>query len=326
MAKNALDIARANKEDEYYTLFEDIEKELSHYKNYFKDKVVFLNCDDPEYSNFWKYFQLKFYDWGIKKLISTHYVESGSSYKMEIVSNNVEFKNGEQLGLPDYIKTPLVGNGDFRSEECVKLLKEADVVVTNPPFSLFREFINQLMEYKKDFVIIGNITNITYKEFFPYLKNNQIWQGYHSGGQSFIVPESYDKGNTYYESGKKYAKFGNICWYTNIDIQRKHEEFIPTKKYNEKDYPKFDNYDAIFVSKVADIPMDYKGIMGVPISFMDKYNPDQFNIVGLVAGNIKGLAGLNSKTGKDGPYVDGKLKFGRIFIQWKESELEKWIY
>ena len=141
-----------------------------------------------------------------------------------------------------------------------------------------------------------------------------------------MVPDSYDKGNTYYQDGKKYAKFGNICWYTNIDISRKHEEFIPTKKYEESEYPKFDNYDAIFISKVVDIPMDYKGVMGVPISFMDKYNPDQFDIIGLVAGNIKGLAGLESKTGKDGPYVGGKLKFGRIFIQWKESELEKWIY
>lgn len=211
---------RANraKNDEFYTQLTDIEKELRHYKQHFKDKVVFCNCDDPEYSNFWKYFQNNFYFLGLKKLVSTHYnIDGTPSYKMEIMRTD----KGNQVGIPDYVKTPLVGNGDFRSDECVEILKEADIVVTNPPFSLFREYIAQLIEYDKKFVIIGNQNAITYKENFKLIKEGRIWLGNNYGSHTFSVPLSFEQKNTYFENGKKYAKFGNICWFTNLDIKKR---------------------------------------------------------------------------------------------------------
>lgn len=278
MAKNeSLHKAREAKQDEYYTQISDIERELAHYEEHFRDKIVFCNCDDPAYSNFWRYFQLKFYQLGLKKLISTHYDANAPSYKMEIVRK----ERGEQLGIPDYVQTPLKQNGDFRSEECIEILKEADIVVTNPPFSLFREYLAELMEYGKKFVIISNLNTVTYKEVFPLLKNDKIWLGYKSGPQSFAVPDSVERNNTYYMDGQKYAKFGNICWFTNLDIPKRHEELILVKEYcgHEEEYPKYDNYDAIEVGKLSDIPCDYGGVMGVPITFIDKYNPEQFEIL-----------------------------------------------
>ena len=286
MAGNAaLNKANKTKEDEFYTQLSDIEKELRHYRSHFKDKIVFLNCDDPETSNFWKYFQLNFYALGLKKLISTHYEEQKPSYKLEIVAADLE-KDG-QFTIPDYVKTPLEQNGDFRSQECIEILKEADIVVTNPPFSLFREYVAQLIEYEKKFLIIGSQNNITYKEIFPLLKNNKIWLGYHSGDMSFRVPDYYEPRATRYwvdENGNKWRSMGNITWYTNLDIKKRHKEMILYKTYNPDEYQKYDNYDAINVDKVSEIPIDYNGVMGVPITFMDKYNPEQFKIVGLTTG------------------------------------------
>ena len=212
----------------------------------------------------------------------------------------------------------LQGDGDFRSDECITLLKEADVVVTNPPFSLFREYVAQLIEYDKKFIIIGNQNAITYKEIFTLLRDNKVWLGYKFGDMAFTVPDSYEPRETRFwidENGQKWRSMGNICWYTNIDIQKRHEDLILYRNYSENNYQKYDNYDAINVDKVSEIPIDYAGVMGVPITFMDKYNPEQFQIVGLIAGNIKGLAGITSSTGKDGPYIGGKLKFGRILIR-----------
>ena len=216
--KEALTAAKKAKNDEFYTQLSDIEDEVKYYKKHFKNKIVFCNCDDPEWSNFWKYFQMNFFHLGLKKLVSTHYEPEGSSYKMEIISS--ELKNG-QLGIPDYVKTDLKGNGDFRSDECVEILKECDVVVTNPPFSLFREYVAQLMEYKKDFIIIGNQNALSYREIFPLVKNNEMWLGYNNGHFWFRVPDSYEEKATDFkidENGVKWRRMGNICWYTNFDI------------------------------------------------------------------------------------------------------------
>jgi len=284
-AKNgALTAANRAKEDEFYTMLTDIEKELKHYKEHFIGKTIFCNCDDPETSNFCKYFQLNFYQLGIKKLISTHYETDKPSYKLEIVASESEATG--QIGLPQFIRTPLKQNGDFRSPECIEILKEADIVITNPPFSLFREYVAQLIEYNKKFLIIGSQNNVTYKEIFPLLKNNIIWLGYNSGDMEFTVPDYYEPRETRYreENGIKYRSMGNICWYSNLDIDKRKEELILYKTYNAEEYPHYDNYDAINVDKVSDIPCDYFGVMGVPITFMDKYNPDQFEIVGLTTG------------------------------------------
>lgn len=255
MKKNSnLHKAKKEKNDEFYTQLTDIENELKHYKSHFKNKIIFCNCDDPEQSNFWKYFYLNFHVLGLKKLISTHFDKEKPTYKMEYT------------GKEDIVISQLEGNGDFRSNECIELLKESDIVVTNPPFSLFREYVAQLMEYKKKFIIIGNKNAITYKEFFPLLKNNEVWIGYYNV-KEFKKPDG------------TFQKFGNIGWFTNLDHNKRHEELILYKTYNEKEYPKYDNYDAINVDKVQDIPIDYDGVMGVPITFLDKYCPEQFEIV-----------------------------------------------
>jgi hypothetical protein len=271
--------SRNAKADEFYTQISFIENELKHYKHYFAGKTVFCNCDDPEWSNFWNYFRLNFYELGLKKLISTHYEEEKPSYRMDIVSND----NGEQCGIPDYVITPLKQNGDFRSPECVEILKEADVVITNPPFSLFREYVAQLMEYEKDFIIVGNQNAITYREILPLIMANKIWLGYNSGHFWFRVPDYYEEKKTDFkidENGVKWRRMGNICWFTNIDIEKRHEEMILYHNYTPEKYPKYDNYDAIEVSRTAEIPCDYYGVMGVPITFMDKHNPEQFEILG----------------------------------------------
>lgn len=271
--------SRNAKADEFYTQISFIENELKHYKHYFAGKIVFCNCDDPEWSNFWNYFRLNFYELGLKKLISTHYEEEKPSYRMDIVSND----NGEQCGIPDYVITPLKQNGDFRSPECVEILKEADVVITNPPFSLFREYVAQLMEYEKDFIIVGNQNAITYREILPLIMANKVWLGYNSGHFWFRVPDYYEEKKTDFkidENGVKWRRMGNICWFTNIDIEKRHEEMILYHNYTPEKYPKYDNYDAIEVSRTAEIPCDYYGVMGVPITFMDKHNPEQFEILG----------------------------------------------
>ena len=315
-SKNAaLRKADRTKEDEFYTILSYIEKELKYYKEHFKGKTIFCNCDDPETSNFCKYFQLNFYQLGIKKLISTHYEAKKASYKLEIVSS--ESESTGQISLPEFIRTPLQQNGDFRSPECIEILKEADIVITNPPFSLFREYVAQLMEYDKKFLIIGSQNVITYKEIFPLLKDNKVWLGYNNGDMVFTVPDYYEPRETRYweEDGIKYRSMGNICWLTNLDIPKRHEELLLYVPYNAEEYPCYDNYEAINIDRVANIPCDYDGLMGVPITFMHNYNPEQFEIIDGI-GRYSVLH--NEETKKAGKYlsmVDGKAKFFRIIIK-----------
>lgn len=286
MANKSLTKAKKEKNDEFYTQLPDIERELKHYREHFRGATVFCNCDDPEYSNFAKYFQLNFHFLGLKKLICTHYEKDKPSYKLEIVARP---DDDGQITLPEYIRTPLLQNGDFRSPECVELLKEADIVVTNPPFSLLREYVAQLMEYQKKFVIIGSQNAITDKEIFSLFRKNKIWLGNYSGDMSFRVPDWYEARETRFwidEQGKKWRSLGNCCWFTNLDIRKRHYDLVSelVEKYSPDKYPKYDNYDAINVDKVMDIPVDYYGLMGVPITFFDKYNPEQFEILGVTRG------------------------------------------
>ncbi len=286
-----LHAANKAKNDEFYTQLTDIEKELKNYKEHFKDKIVFCNCDDPEYSNFWKYFSLNFDHLQLKKLIATHYETDKASYKLEMYR--------DEAGVHTEIKT-LKQNGDFRSPECIELLRGSDIVVTNPPFSLFREYVAQLMEYDKKFLIIGNMNAITYKEIFPLLKDNRIWLGINNGSHEFEVPDSYAKGTIRIDAdGQKYAKLGNIAWYTNLDNRKRHEDIILYRQYNEDAYPKYDNYDAINVNKTSDIPRDYDGVMGVPISFLDRYNPEQFEIISFRKGEDNKPLAFTRKEEKD---------------------------
>ena len=307
---SSLNKAKVNKEDEFYTQITDIEKELKHYKNHFKDKVIFCNCDDPEESNFWKYFELNFEYLGIKKLISTHYDNEKPTYKLELVRDN----NGDgKIDKLDIVKTPLQQNGDFRSPECIDILKEADIVITNPPFSLFREFVNLLVKYDKKFLITGTQNNITYKDTFNLIKDNKIWLGYNAGNMNFTVPDYYEPRATRVwidETGQKWRSFGNICWYSNLDIKKRHEDLILYKKYTPEEYPKFDNYDIINVKRVADIPEDYYGVMGVPITFPQYYNPEQFEILGIA--NSARWIGHECYT-----LIDGKKIYNRLLIKRK---------
>ncbi|HUQ85088.1 MAG TPA: adenine-specific methyltransferase EcoRI family protein [Candidatus Limnocylindrales bacterium] len=336
------------KKDEFYTQLTDIEKELKHYKDQFRGKVVYCNCDDPFESNFFKYFAANFNALGLKKLITTSFDQSSIAggqlplleiqglkpegkkpFKIEI--NDVPDKNTDgAIDLTDVewllkrdanVSTPLKENGDFRSKECIELLNEADIVVTNPPFSLFREYIAQLTEFKKNFLILGDQNAITYKEIFKLIKDNKLWLGNDNGGTKwFQVPMDYDiptESRKKIVNGVKYFSMGRILWFTNLETTKRHQELTLYKKYTPEEFLKYDNYNAINVNKVSDIPVDHDGVMGVPITFVDKYNPEQFEIVGLIAGNIKGLAGITSASGKDGPYISGKLKYGRILIRKK---------
>ena len=283
MSANAnLHKAKDAKNDEFYTQLTDVSKELVHYKQHFKGKVVFCNCDDPTWSAFWKYFHLNFSALGLKKLISTHYDRTEPTYKME-------YTGGDDNDIEIGVKTPLEGNGDFRNQECLDLLDEADIVVTNPPFSLFREYVAVLMEHQKKFLIIGSGNAITYKEIFPLIRDNQMWLGVTrqgTGSMWFRIPDDVPirKGQKV-ENGIRYQTIGNSCWFTNLDVKYRHERIILWKSYNSEEYPKYDNYDAINVDKVANIPCDYDGIMGVPITFLGKYNPEQFEIVAFRKGN-----------------------------------------
>ncbi|WP_070083750.1 adenine-specific methyltransferase EcoRI family protein [Lactiplantibacillus plantarum] len=311
---NNLHVSRAKKTDEFYTELSLIEDELKHYRDYFQDKIVFCNCDDPAYSNFWRYFQLNFYKLGLKKLVSTHYESTKKSYKLEIIRQND--KIGQLSFMPDYVQTPLEQNGDFRSSECIEILKEADVVVTNPPFSLFREYINQLIEYKKKFIVIGNQNAVTYKEILPLVMENKMWLGYKSGHFWFRVPDSYEEKKTDFkidETGQKWRRMGNICWFTNIDIEKRHENMTLFRNYIPEKYPKYDNYNAIEVSRTADIPVDYFDVMGVPITFMTKYNPDQF----LILGDSRYHDGQDFSD--DINVIDGKTKFRRLLIKRRKE-------
>lgn len=281
--------AKASKQDEFYTQLSDIEKELRNYKHHFKGKAVFCNCDDPRVSNFFHYFSHNFEQLGLKKLITTCYKNQNADLFSENKSETAVYleyngdKDGNRVPDPEEIGIrPLKGNGDFRSKECIELLKQSDIVVTNPPFSLFREYVAQLIEYDKKFLIIGNQNAVSYKEIFGLFKENKIWLGY-MHPVNFIVPDHYKQREVRSwrdEDGTNWRSLGNACWFTNLDIAKRHEDVILYKKYTKKDYPKYKNYDAIEVAKFADIPFDYSGAMGVPITFLDKYNPAQFEIIG----------------------------------------------
>ena len=357
MGNSQLSAAKKAKNDEFYTRMTDIEHELVHYRKHFKGKVVLCNCDDPFESNFFKYFALNFNHLGLKKLVATCYSGSpiaGGEYQPSLFDDDVDEGTGRHRraykavvnvfrdttgdgGLDmDDIRNLLdsgeneltelhgdgtYGAGDFRSRECLELLDEADIVVTNPPFSLFREYVATLMGHDKRFVVIGNQNAIGYKEIFPLLRNNELWLGY-GKVKEFIVPSTDhpDRDNVAVGAdGKAIAKFGNICWYTNFDIKKRHEDLLLYRRYKEDPsrYPKYDNYDAIEVSKVKDIPEDYWGVMGVPITFMDSYNPEQFEIIGCSESEGRGFSnGLwdpASKTAQ--PIINGHKVYKRLFVR-----------
>lgn len=252
--------AKVAKNDEFYTKLSDIENELKHYREHFKGKVVFLNCDDPKKSNFWRFFsEMNFEFLGLKRVISTHFESDIKSYKLETFLN--------EEGMLTTVETPLIGNGDFRSPESVELLKQADIVVTNPPFSLFREYIDQLIEHDKKFLVVGSLNAITYKEVFKHILNEKLWLGVNYV-KEFILPS----GDT--------QKFGNILWFTNLEHKKRREEIVTFAEYNDEEYPTYDNYDAINVDKVAFIPKNYYGAMGVPITYLMRHNPSEYKIVG----------------------------------------------
>lgn len=323
MAKNNqnknLHSAKTAKKDEFYTQLVDIEKELKHYKEHFKGKTVLCNCDDPRVSNFFHYFSYNFESLGLKKLITTCFKSQDSELFSENNSEKaiyLEYNgdlNGNRVPDPEEIGIKeLSGDGDFRSKECIELLKKADIVVTNPPFSLFREYVAQLIDYDKKFVILGNMNAITYKEIFKLIKDNKFWVGpsITSGDREFGVPKDYPmnaSGQRIDENGNKYIRVKGVRWFTNLDFSNRHEDLILYKKYTPEEYPTYDNYDAINVDKTKDIPMDYSGAIGVPITFLDKYNPNQFEIIKFRKGNDN----------KD-LVINGKNPYFRIIIKNKK--------
>jgi len=309
--------AKSSKQDEFYTQLSDIEKELKHYKGHFKGKVVYCNCDDPRVSNFFHYFSFNFEKLGLKKLIATCY----KNQEMDLFSQNdseqaiyLEYsgkKNGGTIPAREEIGNKhLMGDGDFRSAETIRLLNQADIVVTNPPFSLFREYIAQLVEHNKQFLIIGNVNAITYKEVFNLIMENRLWLGpsIRSGDREFGVPKDYPLNAAGYridDEGKKYIRVKGVRWFTNLDFKERHEDMILYKTYSPEEYPTYVNYDAIDVSKTNDIPNDYEGDMGVPITFLDKYNPAQFEIVG----SSRTLGKSMSEFAEKGTYSQGGPRF-----------------
>ena len=333
MAKKALNrslhTAKANKQDEFYTQLPDIEKELKRYTQHFKGKTVLCNCDDPKVSHFFHYFSRKFNDLKLKKLITTCYKnrdpdlfsKHDSKLGVYLVYEGERTPGGRVPTANRIGIHPLEGDGDFRNDECIALLKQADIVVTNPPFSLFREYVQQLVKYKKKFLVIANQNAITYKEIFSLIKANKIWLGY-THPVAFIVPDHYEMRDVRSwrdENGTNWRSHGNACWFTNLDIQKRHEELITIREYDPKKYPAYDNYHAIEVSRYKDIPSDYEGVMGVPITFLTYYNPNQFEIVGsdyeVKQGMLPEIV-KRSWTGKtDRGYVKGKRKFARILIR-----------
>lgn len=316
MANSNLNKAKSDKNDEFYTQLSDIEDEMRHYTNHFAGKVIYCNCDDPLASNFFKFFFLNFERLKLKKLVATCYqsidvgartkLSSRNSVKIEYDGSNTP---SNEVSADKTIVTPLSGDGDFRSDECIEILKSADIVVTNPPFSLFRDYLDQLIEHDKSFIIVGSMNAITYKEFFPFLRDDKVWLGNKTGGLEFEVPMEFEQNNTYIKNNKKYAKFGNITWFTNLDIAKRHQDIVLFKTYHPDDYPKYDTYDAIEVSKVSDIPLGYRGVMGVPITFLTKYNPSQFEVLGL------------DRYIEDNPHygrrfkINGKEKYARLLIR-----------
>ena len=327
MARNAtnklLQKAKKSKSDEFYTQLSDIESELQHYKSHFKNKVVYCNCDDPRISNFFHYFALNFKELGLKKIIASCYKEQTRD-----LFNTQEDENGffyEYTGTEGEKKIPsstdityFKGDGDFRSAESIELLKQSDIVVTNPPFSLFRDYVAQLVNYDKQFLIIGNVNAITYKEIFKLIKGNKAWLGINLGRgvSGFIVPDHYELYGTEAridDAGNRIVSPNNCLWLTNLDTSKRHEDIELTKKYfgNEDEYPKYDNYDGINVNKTQDIPMDYNGYMGVPITFLHKFNPDQFEIIKFRKGNDEKDLSIN-----------GKCPYFRIIVKNKRVQVK----
>ena len=356
-----LNSAKTARKDEFYTQLTDIEKEMRYYRKHFKGKTVLCNCDDPFESNFFKYFVLNFNRLGLKKLIATCYATSPIAGKQlqyyEQSDGQLSFSFGEKCGesadskrpykavvtkvydvtgdggidmvdvaelfkAGDNALTQLNGDGDFRSSECVNLLDEADIVVTNPPFSLFREFVSLIVEHQKNFVIIGNQNAISYEETFSLMKNNKMWIGasIHSGDRAFFVPDDYPLDaagcGIDEETGRKYIRVKGVRWFTNLDIKQRHEEMILVRRYIPDEYPKYVNYNAIEVAKTSDIPCDYAGEMGVPITFMDKYNPDQFEIVGISRELVRTLS---DDVRKNGAYP----QIGRFYLDTGEAKYKK---
>lgn len=320
LQRNLLTKAKISKKDEFYTQLTDIESELRHYKNHFRGKVVFCNCDDPRRSNFFKYFSDNFEALGLKKLITMSYKHADNDHFNNQNPEAAVFleyegdRNGNSVPDPHEIGiVPLNGDGDFRSEESIELLQQADIVVTNPPFSLFRKYVEQLIKYDKKFLIIGNVNAITYKEIFALIKENKAWLGINLGRgiSGFIVPQHYELYGTETKIdslGNRIVSPNNCLWLTNLDTSKRHEDIILSKMYygNESAYPKYDNFDGINVNKTKDIPKDYNGYMGVPITFLHKFNPDQFEIVKFRKGDDdKDLS------------INGKCPYFRILIKNK---------
>lgn len=352
-----LNKAKSARKDEFYTQLTDIEKEMRYYRKHFKGKTVFCNCDDPFESNFFKYFVLNFNRLGLKKLIATCYIGSpiaGKQFSLsdffddfpedDMPQNKKQVKPYKAIVTTVYDKTGdgsidmmdvarlfesgenqltrLKGDGDFRSSECLELMDEADIVVTNPPFSLFREYVSALIEHKKYFIIIGSINAISYEESFALMRDNKMWIGasIHSGDRAFYVPDDYPLSasgcGVDEATGRKYIRVKGVRWFTNLDIKQRHEQIILVKKYSPEQYPKYVNYDAIEVSKTSDIPCDYSGEMGVPITFMDKYNPDQFEIVGISRELVRTLS---DDVKQNGAYP----QIGRFYLDIGESKYKK---
>ncbi len=314
--------ARQQRKDEFYTQLSDIENELRHYSEHFRDKVVYCNCDDPRVSNFFHYFSYNFEHLGLKKLMTTcyknqnrdlfsqHDSERAIMLEYDGFRDNESTPNVEDIGIKE-----LKGDGDFRSQECIEVLEQADIVVTNPPFSLFRDYVAQLVDYEKKFLIVGSQNAVTYKEIFPLIKDNRMWLGVTPKGQDmlFDVPEDYAQelaatareGSAYrIVKGVIKGRLGNAAWFTNLDHRKRHEALILYKRYSPEEYPHYDNYDAINVDKTAEIPMDWDGAMGVPITFLDKWNPEQFEIIGI------GIAGLGKSIGVR-PFTPEHRRFRR---------------
>lgn len=351
----ALTHARIGKKDEFYTQYEDIKKEMAYHKENLQGKHILCNCDDPFESAFFRFFLIHFDSLGLSQLTSTCYADSASAGgKCDLEKGTNAYKAVVTEVPDDSLVRPdgsldleavfamngnsleyLSGDGDFRSDECEGLLKEADIVVTNPPFSLFREYIGQLERHKKSFIILGNMNAVTYKEVFPLFRNNEVWYGdsIHSGDRKFYVPDSYPLNASNCgidDSGRRFIRVKGVRWFTNLDTKIRHEQHIElTCRYSPYDYPKYDNYNAIEVGRTKDIPMDYDGIMGVPITFLDKYSPDQFDIIMLAHGSVR--ANVPSEILAEVGYhpdpknrvgvgvINGKCVYARIMIRRKKS-------
>lgn len=331
---SSLNTAKATKNDEFYTQLADIENELQNYRDHFKDKVVYCNCDDPRASNFFHYFSHNFEYLGIKKLVTTCYKNrnrdlfSQHNDERAIMLEYDGFRDGDSIPNVDDIGiTELGDDGDFRSDECVELLKQSDIVVTNPPFSLFREYIAQLVKHDKQFLVIGSYNAITYKEIFPLIRDNRLWLGVTPKGRDMLFDVRTDyahelvankkEGSAYrIVDGKVKGRLGNAAWFTNLDHKKRHEELVLFRKYTPEDYPTYDNYNAIDVGKTAMIPMDWGGVMGVPVFFLDKYNPDQFEILGSNRGVDQDPAGVYGR----GSYLNDKETFKRLFVRNRKPQ------